>query len=84
MPETHSDAAWISYGGLDVKSTPSDAHRGGQVLTVNELADFLRVHRSTVYRLLKTKSLPAFRVGSDWRFNTETVNEWMNRKQERN
>ena len=73
-------------GGLDVKSTPSDNNRGNQsqVLTVNELADFLRVHRSTVYRLLKTKSLPAFRVGSDWRFNTETVNEWMNRKQGRN
>ncbi|HUN56745.1 MAG TPA: helix-turn-helix domain-containing protein [Candidatus Binataceae bacterium] len=55
-----------------------------RVMTVNELADFLRVHRSTVYRLLKTNSLPAFRVGSDWRFNTETVNEWMQRKQGRN
>ena len=68
-----------------MKSFSSDANRGnqGRVLTVNELADFLRVHRSTVYRLLKTKSLPAFRVGSDWRFNSETVNEWMNRKQGR-
>ena len=43
-----------------MKSTASDASRINQtrVLTVNELADFLRVHRSTVYRLLKTRSLP--------------------------
>jgi excisionase family DNA binding protein len=68
-----------------MKSTASDVVRinKAQVLTVNELADFLRIHRSTVYRLLKTKSLPAFRVGSDWRFNTETVNEWMNKNQGR-
>jgi excisionase family DNA binding protein len=69
-----------------LKNSHFEANRGNssQVMTVNELADFLRVHRSTVYRLLKTNSLPAFRVGSDWRFNAETVNEWMNRKQGRN
>ncbi len=68
-----------------MKNLDLNANRGNasRVMTVNELADFLRVHRSTVYRLLKTNSLPAFRVGSDWRFNTETVNEWMNRKQAR-
>lgn len=69
-----------------MKNSDFEANRGNasRVMTVNELADFLRVHRSTVYRLLKTNSLPAFRVGSDWRFNTETVNEWMQRKQGRN
>jgi excisionase family DNA binding protein len=69
-----------------MKNANFEANRGNpsRVMTVNELADFLRVHRSTVYRLLKTNSLPAFRVGSDWRFNTETVNEWMQRKQARN
>lgn len=69
-----------------MKNSDFEANRANpsRVMTVNELADFLRVHRSTVYRLLKTNSLPAFRVGSDWRFNTETVNEWMQRKQSRN
>jgi excisionase family DNA binding protein len=69
-----------------MKNSDFEANHGNpaRVMTVNELADFLRVHRSTVYRLLKTNSLPAFRVGSDWRFNTETVNEWMQRKQGRN
>jgi excisionase family DNA binding protein len=46
------------------------------ILTVNELADYLRVHRSTVYRLLKQHQIPAFRVGSDWRFSQEAIVEW--------
>jgi excisionase family DNA binding protein len=56
---------------------------GGEprVLTVGEVAKYLRVHQTTIYRLLKTQKLPAFRVGSDWRFNLETIEEWM--RQER-
>lgn len=83
---TYRNRLRSTFGGIDLKKSGFDANRGtpSRVMTVNELADFLRVHRSTVYRLLKSNSLPAFRVGSDWRFNTETVNEWMNRKQSRN
>ena len=33
-----------------------------RVLTVRELAGYLRVHQATVYRLLRTGKLPAFRV----------------------
>jgi excisionase family DNA binding protein len=33
-----------------------------RILTVRELAGYLRVHQTTVYRLLKVKKLPAFRV----------------------
>lgn len=47
-----------------------------KVLTVKEAADYLRIHTSTIYRLLKKKQLPAFRVGSDWRFNVEDIDRW--------
>ena len=46
------------------------------MLTVEEVADYLHVHPSTVYRLLKRKELPAFKVGSDWRFNVEQIDRW--------
>jgi excisionase family DNA binding protein len=46
------------------------------VLTVRDLSNYLRIHPSTVYRLLKTGQLPAFRVGSDWRFNVEEIDLW--------
>jgi excisionase family DNA binding protein len=47
-----------------------------RVLTLEEVADYLRVHPSTIYRLLKKKQLPAFKVGSDWRFNLESIDKW--------
>jgi excisionase family DNA binding protein len=47
-----------------------------KVLTLGELASYLRVHPSTIYRLLKKKRLPAFKVGSDWRFNVESIDRW--------
>ena len=44
-----------------------------EVFTTAEVASYLRIHRSTVYRLLKLNRLPAFRVGSDWRFKAEEI-----------
>ena len=39
------------------------------ILTVKEVAAYLKIHPSTLYRLLKRQGLPAFKMGSDWRFN---------------
>jgi len=47
-----------------------------KVLTVGELSDYLRVHRSTIYRLLKKGQLPAFKIVSDWRFTTDAIDQW--------
>ena len=47
-----------------------------RVLTVPEVSRYLQVHPSTVYRLLKNNQLPAFRVGSDWRFTVESIDHW--------
>ncbi|HEY2524196.1 MAG TPA: helix-turn-helix domain-containing protein [Candidatus Binataceae bacterium] len=47
-----------------------------RVMTVQDVSAYLRVHPSTVYRLLKRNELPAFRVGSDWRFNIEAIDRW--------
>jgi excisionase family DNA binding protein len=48
-----------------------------EVLTLEEVADFLHVHSSTIYRLLKNRRIPAFKVGSDWRFNQESIEQWV-------
>jgi excisionase family DNA binding protein len=49
---------------------------GDKVITIGELSEYLRVHRSTLYRLLKKRQLPGFKIGSDWRFNVETIDQW--------
>jgi len=34
-----------------------------EILTVEEVAEFLKVHAATIYKLLKRREIPAFRVG---------------------
>jgi excisionase family DNA binding protein len=46
-------------------------------MTVPELAECLNVSTITIYRLLKAGQLPAFRVGSDWRFSADAIAQWM-------
>ena len=46
------------------------------ILTLENVAQYLRVHPSTIYRLLKKRQLPAFKVGRDWRFNLESIDRW--------
>jgi excisionase family DNA binding protein len=46
------------------------------VLTVQEVSSYLRVHPSTIYRMLKNKQLPGFRVGSDWRLSVAAFDQW--------
>jgi excisionase family DNA binding protein len=48
----------------------------GRILTVSELAEYLLVHRTTIYRLLRKGKLPGFRVGSDWRFHLDAIKQW--------
>ncbi len=47
-----------------------------RVMTVKDLSDYLRVHPSTVYKMLRRGELPGFRIGSDWRFNAEAIDRW--------
>ena len=49
------------------------------VLTVTEVSDYLRLHPSTIYRMLKKHQLPAFRVGADWRFSVEALDNWLSK-----
>ena len=46
------------------------------ILKLENVAEYLRVHPSTIYRLLKKKQLPAFKLGRDWRFNRESIDRW--------
>ena len=43
------------------------------LLTVSEVAEFLRINKSTVYRMAKQGRLPATRVGRQWRFRRSVL-----------
>ncbi len=45
-------------------------------LTVAELSEYLQIHRTTIYRMLRQGKLPGFRIGSDWRFSLDAIEQW--------
>lgn len=51
------------------------------IMTVKELSKYLRCHPSTIYRLLKRKAIPSFRIGSDHRFLRSSIDAWMHAKE---
>ncbi len=50
-----------------------------ELMTVEEVASYLRVTKKTVYRLLKQGRIPASKVGRQWRFDKKLIDEWLHR-----
>jgi excisionase family DNA binding protein len=47
-----------------------------KIMTLPEVAELLRVHPSTLYKLIRRKQIPAFRIGSDYRFHRVAIDAW--------
>ena len=47
-----------------------------EILTISELSAHLRVHPTTIYRLLREGRIPGFRGGSAWRFSRAAIEVW--------
>jgi excisionase family DNA binding protein len=48
----------------------------GSTYTAEEIAKYLRVHPYTVKRLARAGKIPGFKVGDQWRFDSEEIGEW--------
>jgi excisionase family DNA binding protein len=51
-----------------------------KVLTIKEVADYLGVHASTVYKYAQQGTIPAFKIGSDWRFSQKHIDNWIDKE----
>jgi excisionase family DNA binding protein len=49
------------------------------LLTTEQVAEYLKVDKFTIYRLVAQKKIPAFRVGSQWRFKKSAIEDWLTR-----
>jgi repressor LexA len=47
------------------------------ILTLQEVAQYLKVDERTVYRMVKSKQLPAFKVRNQWRFKKDAIDKWI-------
>lgn len=48
-----------------------------EILTLKEVADYLKLAEKTAYRLAAEGKLPGFKVGGSWRFKKEDVLQWI-------
>ena len=53
------------------------ATSGHELKTLEEVAQYLNVNKFTVYRLVIQKKIPAFKVGSQWRFKQDVLDAWL-------
>ena len=49
----------------------------GDVLTIDELAAYLKISRSTLYKLAQDGRVPCQKVGRHWRFRKQAIDRWL-------
>ncbi len=53
-----------------------------EILTLKEVAVYLKLAEKTAYRLAAEGKLPGFKVGGSWRFKKEDIESWINEQLE--
>lgn len=54
-----------------------------QLMTLKEAAEYLRMHKGSLYRLLESgkTDIPAIKLGGKWLFNLESLNRYLTEKE---
>jgi excisionase family DNA binding protein len=52
-----------------------------EILTLREVASYLKLAEKTAYRLASEGKLPGFKVGGSWRFRSNDIEEWIEDQQ---
>ena len=48
-----------------------------KLLDFKQIKKYLKVSRATMYRLVKDKKIPGFKVGGQWRFRKDRIEKWL-------
>ena len=62
---------------MDNKDPNSLESRGQQIMTLSELAEYLRVAEKSVVRMVKRGDIPGAKVASQWRFVRDVIDDWL-------
>lgn len=60
-------------------AAPSD-----NIMTIEALAEYLKISQSTLYKLVRDGKLPGQKVGKRWRFHREAIDEWLKQHPQHN
>lgn len=71
-----------AFSGDSSASTRPGFDRRPTIMTLEEVAKYLRVHKSTVYRMAREGTIPATKVANQWRFKKERIDRWLLEREE--
>ena len=51
------------------------------IMTIKEVAEYLKLTEKTAYRLAAEGKIPGFKVGGSWRFKRSEIEKWIDEQQ---
>lgn len=82
---THKRLNHLSLPRLSPIFSQSNLHREAplktDVMTIRELAAYLKMAEKTLYRLAAEGAIPGFKVGGSWRFRKSEIDKWIVRQE---
>jgi len=51
-----------------------------KLMTIKEVADYLRLSKVTVYKMTRQGKIPALKIGKQWRYNKSEIDSWVKQK----
>ena len=60
-----------------MRNKEKDLNYEASILTADEVAQYLKLSKITVYKLAKDGAIPGFRVGGSWRFSKSSIEKLM-------
>lgn len=53
------------------------------IMTIKEIAEYLKIKEKTAYALTAKGSLPGFKMGGSWRFRKSEIDQWIKKQENR-
>ncbi len=67
----------LVFSTIQLAKTMLPSPADNAIMTIGEVADYLKVTERTIYRLAGAKQIPAFKVGGSWRFSQAGIDKWI-------
>jgi excisionase family DNA binding protein len=53
------------------------AAKRDEIMTMDELAEYLKISKSTLYKLAVESKIPGTKIGKRWRFHKDAIDDWL-------
>ena len=67
----------LAFPTMHLAKTMPSSPADNAIMTIGEVAYYLKVTERTIYRLAGAKKIPSFKVGGSWRFSKADIDKWI-------